>query len=355
MAQKPASVKVLHRAIDGQSSDEDSPNGTGSPQQQIERFKAENNSLKQRLEQAKATSASERKRLADDLRIERAGRQRAEELLVKQAKELESVTAAKGRLEDAFSRSMAELRYTRLEYQQSEQTIQQLLRELMLLREIVNRVSALSSTAASNGGSQADTDASSGGGAPAAAAGLSNKRISRSKLLGELQQLRQAKAAAESRQVSLLQRLGTLEAEKERAEESQEMISRETAKLLDDKHKLLNDLGSKDDAVRGLEAGLDHLQHQLELALTDRQLLLEELTKVADKGEMEMLQQALQEEGGVSGRCSSAGLSGCAQGEVQQQQVDEHQLLMQELEALQMQMQAEGLGDSSCSNQPVMA
>ena len=28
--------------------------------------------------------------------------------------------------------------------------------------------------------------------------------------------------------------------------------------------------GSKDDAVRNLEAGLDHLQHQLELALTDR-------------------------------------------------------------------------------------
>jgi hypothetical protein len=380
-----------------------------------------------------------------------------------------------------------------LEYQQAEDTIQQLLRELMLLREIVNRVSALSSSAAaSNGGSPTHADAaaataSAGGAAAAAGAGLSNKRISRSKLLGELQQLRQAKAAAESRQVSLLQRLGALEAEKERAEESQEMISRETAKLLDDKRQLLNDLGerrrwwwgwrvvqgggggvagccnglplqptlrhgdggmgaaassrlaasavaclhavgcecmsmlapayvciakqcsfccemvdvhvhtgqfsmqdtavhdgralcncscmdcwfmlsagaspavasiaaaaaagSKDDAVRGLEAGLDHLQHQLELALTDRQVLLEQLAKVADKGEMEALQQALQEEGGGgSRRQSGAGMYGD-----EQQQFDEHQLLLQELEALQVQMQAEGLGDSGCSNQPVMA
>lgn len=38
------------------------------------------------LLQAKATSASERKRLGDDLKIERAGRQRAEELLVKQVR-----------------------------------------------------------------------------------------------------------------------------------------------------------------------------------------------------------------------------------------------------------------------------
>jgi hypothetical protein len=153
-------------------------------------------------------------------------------------------------------------RYTRLEYQQAEETIQQLLRELMLLREIVNRVSALSSTAAaSNGGSPTHADAASahasaGGAAAAAGAGLSNKRISRSKLLGELQALRQAKAAAESRQVSLLQRLGALEAEKERAEESQEMISRETAKLLDDKRKLVNDLGAWPGcaaAVRGCE------------------------------------------------------------------------------------------------------
>jgi hypothetical protein len=103
--------------------------------------------------------------------------------------------------------------------------------------------------------------------------------------------------------------------------------------------------------VRGLEAGLDHLQHQLELALTDRQLLLEQLAKVADMGEVEALQQALQEEGGGSRRHSGAGL---LQGD-EQQQLDEHQLLLQELEALQMQMQAEGLGDSSCSNQPVMA
>lgn len=104
--------------------------------------------------------------------------------------------------------------------------------------------------------------------------------------------------------------------------------------------------------MRGLEAGLDHLHHQLELALTDRQLLLEQLSKVADKGEMDLLQQALQEEGGGSGRPSSAGF---ARSEEQQQQLDEHQQLLQELEALQMQMQTDGLGDSSCSHEPVMA
>lgn len=146
------------------------------------------------------------------------------------------------------------IRYWRLEYSQAEDTIQQLLRELMLLREIVNRVTSLSSAASAaagaavhgSGGGLADGSSSSCGGQAAGlngTAGLSNKRISRSKLLGELQQLRQAKQAAELKRDSLLQRLGALEAEKERAEESQEMISRQTAKLLDDKRKLLNDLG----------------------------------------------------------------------------------------------------------------
>jgi hypothetical protein len=108
--------------------------------------------------------------------------------------------------------------------------------------------------------------------------------------------------------------------------------------------------------VRGLEAGLDHLQHQLELALTDRQLLLEQLSKVADKGEMDLLQQALQEEGGGGDRRHSSGGAGGSSGGVQQQQLDEHQRLLQELEELQLQMQADGLGDTSCgSDQPVVA
>lgn len=150
---------------------------------------------------------------------------------------------------------LAMYRYTRLEYAQAEDTIQQLLRELMLLREIASRASSLQS---SSGSRTADAvaigngchDSTSSTGAPAASStpspssqAISNKRISRSKLLGELHQLRAAKAAAESKRDDLLQRLGALEAEKERAEECQEMISRQTAKLLDDKRQLLNDLG----------------------------------------------------------------------------------------------------------------
>lgn len=53
MAQKPATVKVLHRALDGQGSDGDSPHSVGSPQQQLQLLKAENESLKQRLEQVR--------------------------------------------------------------------------------------------------------------------------------------------------------------------------------------------------------------------------------------------------------------------------------------------------------------
>lgn len=60
--------------------------------------------------------------------------------------------------------------------------------------------------------------------------------------------------------------------------------------------------GSKDEAVRGLEAGLHHLSHQLELALADRQLLLSELCKVADGSEVAALAAALEEgRGGDSG------------------------------------------------------
>jgi hypothetical protein len=53
MAHKPPTVKVLHRAIDGQSSDGDSPHSTGSPQQQLQALKAEMESLKQRLDQVR--------------------------------------------------------------------------------------------------------------------------------------------------------------------------------------------------------------------------------------------------------------------------------------------------------------
>lgn len=138
-------------------------------------------------------------------------------------------------------------RYTRLEYAQAEDTIKQLLRELMLLREIISSLQSsanrASDSAACNGNLESSTALATSHASSSSSQALSNKRISRSKLLGELNHLRQAKAAVESKHVDLLQRLGALEAEKERAEECSEMISRETAKLLDDKRQLLNDLG----------------------------------------------------------------------------------------------------------------
>lgn len=53
--------------------------------------------------------------------------------------------------------------------------------------------------------------------------------------------------------------------------------------------------GTKDEVVRGLASGLDHLQHQLELALQDRELLMQKLTKVADQTEIDALQRAMEE------------------------------------------------------------
>eukprot|EP00775_Hariotina_reticulata_P009372 gene9372-9535_t len=241
-------VRVLHRATgdDENPRNEDRPARPGNDGEQLQQLLAENESLKQRLEQTKASAVTEKKRLSDELRLERAGRERAEELLVKQAKELEAAAAAKGRLEEAFSRSMAEL---------------------------------------------------SAAGAPAG-----GKKLSKGKLLGELAQLRQAKAAADLSRDELLQRLGALEAEKERAEESQEMISRQTAQLLDDKRKLLKDLGSKDDEVRNMEAVLQHMQHQHDLACADRQLLLERLVQtggIDSSEEMAALAAAMEAEGYV--------------------------------------------------------
>lgn len=44
---------------------------------------------------------------------------------------------------------------------------------------------------------------------------------------------------------------------------------------------LMSDLSSKDDVVRDLQSGLDHLQHQLHIALNDRNLLLQQLRTLA--------------------------------------------------------------------------
>jgi len=43
----------------------------------------------------------------------------------------------------------------------------------------------------------------------------------------------------------------------------------------------MSDLSSKDDVVRDLQSGLDHLQHQLHIALNDRNLLLQQLRTLA--------------------------------------------------------------------------
>lgn len=46
----------------------------------------------------------------------------------------------------------------------------------------------------------------------------------------------------------------------------------------------MSDLTSKDDAVRDLQSNMDHLQHQLHIALTDRELLLQQLRTLAGDG-----------------------------------------------------------------------
>ena len=44
---------------------------------------------------------------------------------------------------------------------------------------------------------------------------------------------------------------------------------------------LLSDLSSKDDVVREMQGACDHLQHQLNIALNDRNLLMEQLRTLA--------------------------------------------------------------------------
>lgn len=43
----------------------------------------------------------------------------------------------------------------------------------------------------------------------------------------------------------------------------------------------MSDLTSKDDVVREMQANLDHMNHQLDIALNDRHLLLEQLHTLA--------------------------------------------------------------------------
>lgn len=61
--------------------------------------------------QAKAKVSADRKKLTDELRGEKEGRCRAEDIIKRMSKELEACTAARLRLEEAFARVMGELRY----------------------------------------------------------------------------------------------------------------------------------------------------------------------------------------------------------------------------------------------------
>lgn len=117
-------------------------------------------------------------------------------------------------------------RFTRAEHSQSKQTIQQLLRELVLLRDAISRSQGISSgggaggggggrgssgalAAMANGGGGHSAGRSQGtdggGGSPMAATATpaASKAMSKGKLLGELQQLRVQMAEAESRQKEL--------------------------------------------------------------------------------------------------------------------------------------------------------
>lgn len=104
-------------------------------------------------------------------------------------------------------------RYTRAEHSQSKQTIQQLLRELMLLRDAMSRsqgsntaggrsgtcgnnppgIAVNGSSSSSRGGAGTD----GGAGSPTASSLTSSKQMSKGKLVSELQQL-QARYAEEA-------------------------------------------------------------------------------------------------------------------------------------------------------------
>jgi hypothetical protein len=124
---------------------------------------------------------------------------------------------------------MTELRYSRLEHSQAQGSIQQLLRQLFAQRDIISRQQhapgsqeqqqhqqqqqqaaggslAGAGTRGSNGNLAAAAASGDGGTVSGSGSPLSKAR-SKGKLIGELQQLRAAMAAAECK-------LGALEAEK---------------------------------------------------------------------------------------------------------------------------------------------
>lgn len=55
---KPATVRVLHRAVDSDDEGGSQHSQSGSPQQSMQELKAANNSLKQRLEQVRMDSVT---------------------------------------------------------------------------------------------------------------------------------------------------------------------------------------------------------------------------------------------------------------------------------------------------------
>jgi len=116
------------------------------------------------LKQAKAKLTADRKKLNDELRHEREGRERAEGLLREFEKKLAAANARAARAEEGRTSALAELRWAMIvvgllhgarlfaiswshhtvsagrrsvtgEYQQAEDTIQQLLRQLIAVKE----------------------------------------------------------------------------------------------------------------------------------------------------------------------------------------------------------------------------
>ena len=170
--------------------------------------------------------------------------------------------------------------------------------------------------AAAAPGSSGGAGSSGGNGAGTSGTG----RPRRGDLVRQVAQLRALAASAAEGQQQLRARAAALAAEKEAAEGSERLVSAQTAALLAERARLLEEVAAGRDAVRAVEAVAGRMAHQLSLALDDRDALLSRLAGLVAPDELRAIEAAMRLDDdsgdggdgldGLGGGLSGGGLEG---------------------------------------------
>lgn len=217
-----------------------------------------------------------------------------QEKYAKVLKEYKKLHENKRHVEGTLQSALRELRITRDENTRQDSFLQQLLREIRRLQDALQRTERakenLSSKLKGNrGGSSGSLN------------GMNDKKDRRRRVSGTNATTRNGcdpgilagtkSSAAESSTGSLTDlnaeesevtdRVRAIAEEKQRLDEAQELLTWQTEKLLTEKSRLLHAINERDTELQRLQANVDDLENELDLALSERDALIERIRQVA--------------------------------------------------------------------------